>query len=100
MPMKYRDVEKSKRWQDTGKSIKGLWHLMIWNNNLKKEQEKATTVHKKKQDVVVCKYCGELLNKNEADCIWDIINQEMTYCHSDCFDKCEPHGDKIIEKVE
>lgn len=45
MFMKYRDVKKSKRWQDTGKSVKGLWHLMIWNNN-KKEQEKVTTVVK------------------------------------------------------
>ena len=63
-----------------------------FDKQLEKERKKAQELYDKKQDTVVCSYCGELLPKKEADSIYDIENKELTFCHSDCFDKYEKHG--------
>ena len=63
-----------------------------FDKKLEKERKKAQELYDKKQDTVVCSYCGELLSKKEADSIYDIKNKELTFCHSYCFDKYEKHG--------
>ena len=59
---------------------------------LEKERQKAQKLYDKKQDTVVCSYCGKLLSKYEADSIYYIDKKELTFCHSDCFDKHEKCG--------
>ena len=65
---------------------------MKFERQIEKERKKAQKLYDKKQDTVICSYCGELLKKNEADCIYDIEKKELTFCHSTCFDKYEKHG--------
>ena len=65
---------------------------MKFDRQIEKERKKAQKLYDKKQDTVVCSYCGKLLKKNEADSIYDIEKKELTFCHSECFDKYEYHG--------
>lgn len=63
-----------------------------FDKQLEKERKKAQELYDKKQDTVVCSYCGNLLLKNEAGCVYDIENKEMTFHHEECFDKYEKQG--------
>lgn len=45
---------------------------MKFKRQIEKERKKAQKLYDKKQDTVVCSYCGKLLKKNEADSIYDI----------------------------
>lgn len=69
-----------------------------FDKQLEKVRQEASKKYKDKTDTVVCQYCGKLLNKNDGSCIYDLETKELTFCHDECFDKYEPHGDKIIEK--
>lgn len=70
------------------------------DKQLEKERQKAQKLYDKKQNTVVCEYCGNLLLKNEAGCIYDIVKKEMTYHHEKCFNKYEKCGTltDLIEK--
>ena len=63
-----------------------------FDKQLEKVRQKAQKEYDKKQDTVVCEYCGKLLPKQEAGCIYDIKKNEMTYHHDECFEKYETHG--------
>ena len=62
------------------------------DKQLERERKKAKELYNKKQEIVVCEYCGKLLLKNEASCIYDIENKELTFHHEECFYKYEKHG--------
>ena len=62
------------------------------DSQLNKELQKANSIHKNKYNTVVCKYCGQLLPKQEAGAMWDITNQQLYYFHEDCFNKNEKQG--------
>lgn len=57
------------------------------DNALMGVREKAIQVYNKKGDVVVCFYCGKLLPKSEAWCVYDIASGEIAYDHNECFEK-------------
>ena len=74
-----------------------------FDKKIEKEKQKAQELYNKKQNTVVCQYCGQLLKKEEADSIYDIEKKELTFCHSECFDKYEYQGtleDLVGEKNE
>ncbi len=63
-----------------------------FDKELEKIRQQTQKIYDNKQDTVVCEYCGKLLLKNEAGCIYDIENKKMTYHHEECFNKYEKHG--------
>lgn len=72
-----------------------------FDKQIEKERKKAQKLYDKKQDIVICKYCKQLLPKNEAGCIYDIEKKELEFHHEECFDKYEKHGTlkDLLEKV-
>ena len=62
------------------------------DKQLSKELKKAKDLINKKQDTVICEYCGKLLLKKDAGSIYDIRKKEMTFHHEECFNKYEKHG--------
>ena len=54
--------------------------------------KRANRLHMDKGQTVVCIYCGGLLRKSEAGVEYDMENDQVTYCHERCFDRCAPHG--------
>ncbi len=73
-----------------------------FDKQLEKARKKAQELYDKKQDTVVCSYCGKLLSKKEAGCVYDIINKKITFHHEECFDKYEKHGtlEDLLESKE
>lgn len=63
-----------------------------FDKQLKKTIEKAQKLYDKKRDTVVCSYCGNLLLKKEAGCVYDIENKDLTFHHEECFNKYEKQG--------
>lgn len=50
-----------------------------FDSNLEKCRKKALKLYDEKQNTVVCKYCGQLLLKNEAGCVYNIRNQTLEF---------------------
>ena len=69
-----------------------------FDKQLEKEREKAQKLYDEKGNTVVCKYCGQLLPKNEAGCVYDIVNKNLTFHHEECFNKHEKQG--TLEDLE
>ena len=73
-----------------------------FDKQIEKIRKQAQELYNGKQDVVVCEYCGNLLSKSEAGCIYDIEKNEMTYHHEECFYKYEKQGtlEDLLESQE
>lgn len=63
-----------------------------FDKQLEKIRKEATKLYNEKQDTVVCSYCGGLIPKNEAGCIYDIEKQQLLFHHEECFNKYEKYG--------
>lgn len=70
----------------------------IFDYKLKKCQQKAKKMIDKKGDVVICKWCGNLLKKQDADIIYNIEKNEVEFMHEECFYKNEKMGN--LEDLE
>lgn len=64
----------------------------LFDRKIEKARKEAQTKYDKKQEVVYCEYCGELLLKKDASCVYDIENKKLTFHHEKCFNKYEKHG--------
>lgn len=63
-----------------------------FDKGLEKVRKRAQILFDKKQETVVCKYCGKLLLKKEAGSVYDIEKAELSFFHEECFDKNETVG--------
>lgn len=72
--------------------IWGLLKNKIFEYQLEKQRRKAQKEYDKKQDVVMCKYCKQLIKKKEAGLVYDFETKEIEFFHEKCFNENEYIG--------
>lgn len=72
--------------------VLGLLKNKFFESQLEKQRRKAQKEYDKKQDVVMCKYCKQLMKKKEAGSVYDFETKEIEFFHENCFNENEYIG--------